>query len=433
MTDPPPRPAMSAVDPSTADPPDRQPPTARDLDWDEVRMARAALVWLVEPGHRTLGRMVREHGPVETLHRILGGTVPDRLGRAVSARLNAADPMERAEHLAGETRRLGCRLVVPEDEEWPTQLDDLARIAVDRDPRSDPHTDPPLCLWVRGGAAALAEVTARSVAIVGARAATSYGAHVATDLAFGLADRGWSVVSGGAYGIDGAAHRGALSAGGITAAVLASGLDIVYPVGHTSLFERIGADGLLISEWPPGSSPQRHRFLIRNRVIAALCRGTVVVEASARSGARNTARHTHDLGRMLMAVPGPVTSSMSVGTNLLIRQNDARLVTSASEVLEEVGLIGDDLAPVPRGDDTPRDQLDSLSTRILDALPWGRPASVEELAVASRITPTQVRRTIPLLVMTGFAEEIGSGYRLNPHQPTSTKKKPTETSGPPDS
>jgi DNA processing protein len=263
---------------------------------------------------------------------------------------------------------------------------------------------------------------------VGARAATSYGTHVATDLAFGLADRGWTVVSGGAYGIDGAAHRGALSAGGATVAVLASGLDVVYPVGHANLFDRIGTDGLLISEWPPGSTPQRHRFLIRNRVIAAACRGTVVVEASARSGARNTARHTRELGRMLMAVPGPVTSSMSIGTNLLIRQDDARLVGSAAEVLEEVGLIGEDLAPVPRGKETPHDQLDTLSTRILDALPWGRPATVEELAVASRITPTQVRRTIPMLVMMGFAEETGSGYRLNPQQPTSAKSTTTSES-----
>ncbi|GAA3519134.1 DNA-processing protein DprA [Actinocatenispora rupis] len=402
-----------------------------DLGWDETRLARVALTWLVEPGHRTLGRLVREVGPVDALNRILGGAVPDRIGSAVAARLNATDPLERAAQLAAETRRLGCRLVVPEDDEWPTQLADLARIAVDDDPRIDAHTDPPLCLWVRGDLP-LAETVQRSVAIVGARAATSYGSHVTTDLAFGLADRGWTVVSGGAYGIDGAAHRGALSAGGPTVAVLASGLDIVYPVGHASLFERIGTDGLLVSEWPPGSAPQRHRFLIRNRVIAALCRGTVVVEASARSGARNTARHTTALGRMLMAVPGPVTSSMSTGTNLLIRQHDARLVGSASEVLEEVGPIGE-LAPIPRGDSTARDQLDALSIRILDAVPLADPATVEEIAVDSHVPPIQVRRTMPMLVMLGFAEDTGAGYRLRPEHPVpAAPRSPTESQSPDD-
>src|SRR5262249_3667012 len=159
----------------------------------------------------------------------------------------------------------------------------------------------------------LAEACERAVAIVGSRASTSYGDHIATDLAYSLAEQGWTIVSGGAYGIDTAAHRGALAAHGCTIAVLACGIDRPYPTPNASLFDRIGENGLLFSEWPPGPDPHRHRFLIRNRVIAAAGRGTVMVEAGRRSGARFTLARAHRLNRVCVAVPGPVTSAMSVG------------------------------------------------------------------------------------------------------------------------
>ncbi|WP_225918381.1 DNA-processing protein DprA [Actinocatenispora comari] len=388
---------------------------AETIGWQQHRLARVALCWLVEPGHRPLGALVRELGPVEVLRRLYTGAVPGRVSAAAAARLAAGDPVQRALQLAREGERLGCRVVVPEDDEWPVQVEDLVRIGRDADPRADPHTDPPILFWARGGRR-IDEAAHRAVAVVGARAATDYGTHVTAELAFGLADRGWTVVSGGAYGVDAAAHRGALAASGLTVAVQACGLDISYPMANAGLLERIGQDGLLLSEWPPGAGAQRHRFLIRNRVIAALCRGTVVVEASARSGTRNTARRARELGRIVLAVPGPITSGMSVGTNLMIRQDEARLVSTAAEVIEEVGRIGDDLAPIPQGARTARDDLDAVSTTVLDAVPLRRAATVEEIAVAAGVSAQQVRRTVPLLSMLGFVEETDGGYRLRPEE-----------------
>ncbi|CAO0828595.1 hypothetical protein SMICM17S_05162 [Streptomyces microflavus] len=187
----------------------------------------------------------------------------------------------------------------------------------------------------------------RSVAVVGARACTEYGAHMAATLAAGLAERGWVVVSGGAYGIDGAAHRGALGAGGATAAVLACGVDRPYPPGHTALITRIAEQGLVVGELPPGDHPTPSRFILRNRVIAALTRGTVVVEAAYRSGSLVTARAARRLGRHVMGVPGPATSALSAGVHELLRA-DAVLVGDAAEVIELVGDMGE-LPPERRG------------------------------------------------------------------------------------
>ncbi len=174
------------------------------------------------------------------------------------------------------------------------------------------------------------------MSIVGSRAATGYGAHVASEIAADLAEQGWAVVSGGAYGIDAAAHRGALAARGVTIAILACGLDQPYPAGHAALFTDVAGDGLVVSEWPPGRRPARVRFLIRNRTIAALTCGTVVVEAGERSGALNTAGHAAELGQPLMAVPGPVTSAQSAGCHRIIREWDATCVTCAADVIEMV-------------------------------------------------------------------------------------------------
>lgn len=169
--------------------------------------------------------------------------------------------------------------------------------------------------------------------MVGARAATAYGKHVATCIAADLAGRGWAIVSGGAYGIDAAAHHGALTAGGVTIAVLACGPDVSYPRAHAGLLEGIAASGAVISECPPGCTPSRRRFLARNRIIAALARGTVIVEAAERSGALATARHASDLTRPLMAIPGPGTSMTSAGCDALIRDQRAACVTTAAEII----------------------------------------------------------------------------------------------------
>jgi DNA processing protein len=370
---------------------------------DDPRAARIALACLAEPGSEAVHQLVHGYGPVEALGRILAGDVQGDDQRALVEAVRA--PLSRSgidtvvDVALARTARIGARVVVPEDDEWPVQLADLALISRPGGDRVARDTYPPVCLWVRGDRP-LAGVLNRSVAIVGARAATSYGNHAATELAYGMANRGWAVVSGGAFGIDAAAHRGCLAGSGVTAAVLACGVDRPYPAAHASLFERVGDDGLLISEWPPGAEPHRHRFLIRNRVIAALTRGTVMVEANARSGARQTLGRAVLLGRSAMALPGPVTSAMSVGCHEAIRYG-ARLVTSYLEVLEEVGLVGDDLAPPVRGSEREEDRLGPALSRILDAVPRRGGLDAGQLAASAGLPLREVLRALPTL------EELG--------------------------
>jgi DNA processing protein len=241
-----------------------------------------------------------------------------------------------------------------------------------------------------------------------------YGAHVAGEIALGVADRGWTVVSGGAYGVDGAAHGGALlSTSGGTIAVLACGVDVAYPRGHTRLLEQIATDQLLISEHPPGCAPTRSRFLIRNRLIASLASGTVVVEAALRSGSLTTARQARDLGRHLMAVPGPVTSAMSAGCHKLLRAG-AVCVTSAAEVLDTVGELTMDASPELRGPTSPRDGLSDAVRQVLDAVPvrkWAGPASIAKAAGVPTLT---VQAMLPPLQVAGLVEQSLDGWRLTP-------------------
>lgn len=232
----------------------------RSRPGDEAdRMARIALTWLAEPGNRAVWQLVEAGGAEATLHRLLRGDIPEStLRTAVISRSSAGDPRRLAEAALHRADRLGARVVVPADSEWPAMVDTLATLELDGGNRVNRDTRPPLCLWVRGGHP-LDEAFARSVAVVGARAATSYGTHVTNDLAYGLAERTWTVVSGGAFGIDAAAHRAALAAGGLTVAILACGVDRPYPIGNASLFEQIADTGVLMSEWPPGAEPLRHR------------------------------------------------------------------------------------------------------------------------------------------------------------------------------
>jgi DNA processing protein len=316
----------------------------------------------------------------------------DRALRRWAARLGEVPP----ERTMDAWRRDGIRLVIPGDAEWPSQLDALG------DAR-------PWGLWVRGNTD-LRYACLKSVSVVGTRAATAYGAHVGTELAIALAERGWTVVSGGAYGIDGCAHRGALTASGTTIAVLACGVDCAYPPGHCGLFREIREHGATVSEWPPGRMPTRHGFLVRNRVIAALSRGTVVVEAALRSGALNTARHAHDQGRPLMAVPGPVTSAQSAGCHEAIREWGAICVTDAQDVIGLLSFAEDE--PRRRGPVLPRDLLDPVTSRVLDAVPARAGCGPARIAATAGVDFDTVMSCLGALAAAGFVERCDRGWRL---------------------
>lgn len=361
---------------------------------EEERLARATLTLVAEPGQEELGRAVREHGAVAALRLIRRGTLRARRLASWQARLSSVDARRDLE----TCEEVGGRLVCPQDPEWPSQLEDLG----DRRPYA---------LWVRS-ATDLRFACLRSVSVVGARAATAYGAHVAGEMAACLAERGVTVVSGGAYGIDAAAHRGALAVGGTTAIVLACGFDVTYPSGHTSLFTDAVRDGVLVSEWPPGATPTRLRFLVRNRVIAALTRGTVVVEAALRSGALNTARHAAELQRHVMAVPGPVTSKMSAGCHQMLREMGAVCVTGADDILDLVGTVGEDMAPVRRGPVLPRDVLDETTRAVLEAVPARGGAGLATTAVTAGTDLDTTLRCLGELAAAGFVERCERGWRL---------------------
>ncbi|MFB8402763.1 DNA-processing protein DprA [Streptomyces sp. NPDC055912] len=393
---------------------DSRPGASGAASGDE-RLARAALSRAVEPGDEHAGRWLRRYGAAGFLDRLLDtvpahraprgdgdgdpfpGTGPKRVA-SWRLRAAAADP---GRDLA-TIRDLGGRFLVPGDTEWPRQLDDLA------DAR-------PLGLWVRGPAD-LRAWALRSVALVGARACTPYGAHTAADLATGLARQGWVVVSGAAYGIDGAAHRGALAAGGATVAVLACGVDTPYPRGHAQLIDRIAEQGLVVGELPPESHPTPSRFILRNRVIAALTRGTVVIEAQHRSGSLVTARAAARIGRHTMGVPGPVTSALSAGVHELLR-GDAVLVTDADEIVELVGEMGQ-LAPARRGPVLPRDLLAPAAAHILEAVPARGPTPTTVIARRAGTTPDDTLAKLYELHSLGFVERHGEGWQLtNPTTP----------------
>ncbi|GGK28015.1 putative DNA processing protein DprA [Pilimelia terevasa] len=377
--------------------------------------ARIVLSWLVEPGHRIIHSLVERYSATAVLDFARAGDLPEpRLRESVAARLRAADPDRVADAALAGAARLGADVLTPGDDAWPAALDDLRHL---ESTARDGNTRPPLLLWVRGEAPRTL-LGGAGVAVVGARACSPYGSHVATDLGYGLAERGWTVVSGGAFGIDAAAHRGALTAGGATVAVLACGVDRPYPSGNASLFERILATGLLVSEWPPGAAPHRHRFLVRNRVIAALAAGTVVVEASPRSGALATLRRAAALGRVAMAVPGPVTAATSTGCHLALREEPgARLVARAADVIEEVGRWGADLAPLPRGRETVLDRLPPDAAAVLEVVPPSRPAAADAVSGAAGLPVRTVLRVLPLLVDLDLVRAVDGGYVLGPRRP----------------
>ncbi|WP_165989707.1 DNA-processing protein DprA [Streptomyces sp. YIM 98790] len=362
------------------------------------RTARAALCRVGEPGDETMGRWLAAFGPEEVWRALRAGRrlpdVSDERWGGLLLRAARADPARDLATAAG----CGARLVCPGDAEWPSQLDDLGPAR-------------PVALWVRG-APSLRFLALRSVSLVGARACTDYGAHVATELAAALTERGWTVVSGGAYGIDAAAHRGALVTGGPTVAVLACGVDVCYPRRHQQLLARVAGQGLLVAELPPGEHPTRHRFLQRNRVLAALTRGTVVVEAAARSGALVTARHARRLHRQVMGVPGPVCSAQSHGVHQLLRDG-ACLVTGPDEITELTGAMGE-LAAQRSGPLLARDLLSEAGARVLEAVPArGAAAALREIAAGACTTEPDALARLHELRALGFVEQAGERWLLS--------------------
>jgi DNA processing protein len=395
---------------------------------DEVLLARAFLCRVAEPACVPLWDFVRREGPVAAAAAIRSGDVPNEVAAATAARRASADPG--ADLDAG--LRHGMRFVVPESPEWPHFALAALEAAVLRLLRSyragtqrgrdGGEPVPPLALWVKGPGD-LPAAAVRGAAIVGSRAATAYGEHVTAELSYGLATRGFDIVSGGAYGIDAAAHRAALSAEGQTILVSAGGLDRPYPPGNAALHERVAETGLLVTESPPGAAPHRHRFLTRNRLIASLATGTVVVEAATRSGALNTARHCQLLGRTLMAVPGPVTSPMSAGCHALLRDAGAAravLVASLEHVLEAIGTAGEGIdgsasgvtAAAPDQLRQRIDLLDARARRVFDGLPVRRPAREDELARRVGLPVVEVIRALPALQLAGLVESTDEGFRL---------------------
>jgi len=367
---------------------------------DAERLARIALCRLTEPGDLRIIALVRELG-AEGLHdalnneRDLGGVLSD-----VAQRLRGLNP----ERDLDWASRAGVRYVIPSDPEWPRQVDDLRHVD-----KLQERGGEPLGLWVKGKARL--DTLAPAVAVVGSRSSTSYGAEVAKELAATVASQDIGVVSGAAVGIDADAHLGALAVSGLTVAVLACGVDRAYPLAHAGLLDYIAEEGAVVSEAPPGTQVSRIRFLARNRLIAALATGTVVVEAAVRSGALNTANWTERLGRPLMAVPGPVFSAPSQGTHQLIRSG-ATLVTRGEEVLEIVGRPGEHLLTEPRAEARPRDALPSRDQQVLDAVPKTRASGADSIARVAGIGLIHVRAALARLQARGLVQSTEGGWLL---------------------
>ena len=375
------------------------------------RFARAAWSGIVEPGDSIAGFLVSavgastaltmlvEHWSVDRMTAALGAVaaiddLSAQLDRALARWLPRLDSRAtlRQISLAASCRAV---LITPADPAWPERLGDLG-----------PHA--PLALWLRGRPDALRD-TARSMALVGARAATGYGEHVAMEAASGLVGRGFTIVSGAAFGIDGMAHRAALASQGTTVAILAGGVDRPYPSGHSVLIGRIIETGAVLSEVPCGGAPSKWRFLQRNRLIAAVSDATIVLEAGWRSGSLNTAGHAAALGRPLGAVPGPITSAASAGCHRLIREYGAVCVTTVDEMAELAGDAASGSAPEPS-------ERSSDETRVLDALSVRSPRTASDVAVRSGLPVDAVHSVLGILELDALVAERQDGWVYLPQQ-----------------
>lgn len=356
------------------------------------RWARVAWSRIAEPETVSVHNWICEYGAVESLQRLLAGSLV-RDGR-YDQRVTALD-LDQARRALD---RLRVRVVIPGDEEWPIGLDQLGAS--------------PICIYARGTCEL--SVAEGSVAVVGSRAATHYGLNVAADLGEGLTQRGVTVVSGAAFGIDAAAHRGALAGGGPTIAVLARGLDRAYPQAHEGLLREIADSGVVVSELPLGWAPYRQRFIARNRLIAAMSVGTVVVEAGLRSGSLNTAKYARTLVRHVAAVPGPVTSAQSAGCHKLLRETDATLVTDAAEVLDVMGRLGLDAVGLARAPVTPESELDPVARSVWSAVPVRTPADLASLQLLTALDPTTLLSVLGRLTILGLVVRVGERWRKVP-------------------
>jgi DNA processing protein len=387
---------------------------------DPERLARAALARLMEPQDSAGLALVQICGAPDAL-RIATGQVAAGAGleheitalltdsgsatswSGMAAALKRWQP--RIPDLAPERdlatmARLGGRLIIPADDLWPGQLADLG-------------IQEPICLWWRGQEQPLPGAE-KCIALVGSRDSTSYGASVTGDMAYSLAQRGFTVVSGGAYGIDAHAHRAALagaSAAVPTIAVMAGGVDRFYPSGNEDLLRAVCNQGAVIAEVPPGSAPTRYRFLQRNRLIAALSAVTVVVEARWRSGALNTAHHAETLGRAVGAVPGSVHSANSAGCHRLLRDGGAVCVTDAAEIAELASPSGSGLPEQRHGGTEVQDGLTLEDLILLDALPLRSTTSVEKLCSVAGLGPESVRAGLGRLGLLGLAVSERGGWK----------------------
>jgi DNA protecting protein DprA len=280
------------------------------------QLARACLFSIVEGGHTFWCAEISTHGALAVYNKLLNGGYDPIKHEKLITNLRETN----GDKILTEIDKHYARLISPVDKDWPEQLNDLAA--------------PPIGLILKGNINALHQP---SLAIVGTRNPTSYGARIAGEFAAGFADREWAIVSGGAYGIDSYAHKGALIAEGVTVAVVASGIDINYPAGNTRLFAEICESGAMVTEFMPGHRALPNRFLTRNRLIAALSKATLVVEAAFRSGSLRTARDAAEIFRPVMAIPGPINSPTSEGCHRLIGERAAEIVTSVADAVEFVG------------------------------------------------------------------------------------------------
>jgi DNA processing protein len=387
---------------------------------DNERIARAALSRLMEPQDAAGLALVQAAGAVDALRiavgqlapgpaleqeitELLAGTGASTGWGGTAAALKRWAP--RIPDLAPERdlatmARLGGRLIVPSDGLWPAQLADLG-------------IHEPICLWWRGLEQQLPGASS-CVALVGSRDSTSYGASVTSDLGYSLAQRGFTVVSGGAYGIDAHAHRAALAGGSgavPTIAVMAGGVDRFYPSGNEDLLRAVCNQGAVIAEVPPGSAPTRYRFLQRNRLIAALSAVTVVVEARWRSGALNTAHHAETLGRAVGAVPGSVHSANSAGCHRLLREGGAVCVTDAAEIAELAAPSGGALTEPRTASGAVHDGLTLEDLILLDALPLRSTSSVDKLCAVAGLGPESVRAGLGRLGLLGLAAAERGGWK----------------------
>lgn len=369
---------------------------SRDLDpvLEVERESRMALSCVADAGDVRIAAAVQLAG-AQAVWAAIG---EQRDGSAFVRRVEGLD----LARVRGAGEDCGARFVIPGDDEWPTWLEDL-----DNAEPLHERGGAPLGLWVRGS---LPLNEAHGVSIVGSRAATSYGARVASDLAADLTADGLVIISGGAFGIDAAAHRGCLAEGGRSVAVLAGGVDDFYPRAHRGLFtDLLDHGGLLVSELAPGEHPTRIRFLARNRLIAALGQALVLVEAAARSGARNTVSWAANCGRPIGAVPGPVSSSLSVGPHATIRDGRAVLVSQAAHVTELIGGCQPELELTVRGTDRPRDSWSAERTAVYEVLPSRGGADVSTISVKSGFGVAACLAELAEQELLGIAERSDRG------------------------